>query len=82
MSLTEPITIRTARETVSGIDSLAVAMDRSRNWIVNQAIESYLATNAWQVEKIREGLAAARDGRVRDADEVLGDIAAKHGWKR
>ena len=46
----EPITIRTAK--VSEIDALASAMDRSRNYIVNQAIEQYLEANAWQMERI------------------------------
>jgi predicted transcriptional regulator len=57
---TEPITIRTAR--VAEIDALAEAMDRSRNYIVNQAIEQYLQANVWQTEKIREGIAASREG--------------------
>ena len=76
----EPITVRTSK--VAEIDALANAMDRSRNYIVNQAIEQYLATNAWQVERIREGLEAAREGRVLPADEVFAGIAAKHGWPR
>lgn len=79
---TEPITIRAAKEVVSEIDALAAAMDRSRNYIVNQALRQYLATNAWQIERIKEGIAAARDGRVRPAEDVFNDIAAKHGWDR
>ena len=77
-----PITIRAAKETVNEIDALAAAMDRSRNYIINQAIEQYLEANAWQVERIKAGLAAARRGRIRSADAVFRDIAAKHGWKR
>lgn len=76
----EPITIRTAK--VSEIDALAQAMDRSRNYIVNQAIEQYLEANAWQMERIVSGIEAARGGRVRPADEVFAGIAAKHGWSR
>jgi predicted transcriptional regulator len=78
----EPITIRAPREVVSEIDALAAAMDRSRNYIVNQALRQYLETNAWQIERIKEGIAAARDGRVRPAEDVFADIAAKHGWDR
>ncbi|MBX3484912.1 CopG family ribbon-helix-helix protein [Phenylobacterium sp.] len=77
---TAPITIRTSM--TEEIDALAAAMDRSRNYIINRAIEQYLEANAWQVERIREGLAAARDGRVTPADEVFDAIAAKHGWPR
>lgn len=76
----EPITIRTAK--VSEIDALANAMDRSRNYIVNQAIEQYLEANAWQLERITTGIAAARSGNVIPADEVFSGIATKHGWER
>jgi predicted transcriptional regulator len=79
---TEPITIRTAKDTVNEIDALAVVMDRSRNYIVNQALRHYLDANAWQVERIKDGLAAAGEGRVRSAEEVFADIAGKHGWTR
>lgn len=79
---TAPITVRTNKRTVSAIDALANAMDRSRNYVVNQAIEQYLDANAWQVERIREGLADARAGRVFPADDVLAEVAVKHGWQR
>ena len=77
---TEPITVRTAK--VAEIDRLAAAMDRSRNYIVNQAIEQYLEANAWQIERIREGIADARAGRTVPADELFASIADEHGWER
>jgi len=76
----EPITIRTAK--VAEIDALAGAMDRSRNYVVNQAIEQYLEANTWQMERIRDGIAAARDGKVTPAVDIFNGIAAKHGWSR
>lgn len=79
---TAPITVRADKQMVNAIDALAGAMDRSRNYIVNQAIQQYLDANAWQVERIKEGLADAKAGRVFPADEVLAEIAAKHGWQR
>jgi predicted transcriptional regulator len=79
---TEPITVRATKEIVSEIDALAAAMDRSRNYVINQALRHYLETNAWQIERIKEGLAAARDGRVRPAEGVFADIATKRGWDR
>ena len=75
-----PLTIRTAKETVSEIDSLAAAQDRSRNYIINQAIQQYLETNGWQVERIKAGIADAAAGRVHPADQVFAAIAAKYGW--
>jgi len=75
-----PVTVRVAKETVEEIDALAAAMDRSRNCIVNQALRQYLATNARQIERIEEGIIAAREGRVRPAEDVFAGIAVKHGW--
>jgi len=79
---TEPITVRAAKEIVTEIDALASAMDRSRNYVVVQALQQYLETNAWQIERIKDGIAATREGRVRPADKVFFDIAAKQGWPR
>lgn len=81
-SASAPITIRATRQTVEDIDALAAAMDRSRNYIVNQALRQYLEANAWQVARIQAGLQAAQEGRVRPAGAVFDDIAAGHGWKR
>ncbi len=77
-AVSDPITIRTAK--VAEIDALANAMERSRNYVVNQAIEQYLEANAWQMERIAAGIAAAREGKVAPADEVFEGIAAKYGW--
>ena len=79
---TEPITIRTAKEVVSGIDALAVATHQSRDDVVDEALRLYLETNSWQIARIEEGLAAAREGRVRPAEDVLAEIATKHGFER
>lgn len=79
---TEPITVRAAKTVVSEIDALAAAMDRSRNYIVNQALEQYLTANAWQIERINAGIAAASAGQTRAAEDVFADIAAKHCWSR
>jgi predicted transcriptional regulator len=77
---TEPFTVRAANALVEEIDAIAAASDRSRNYIVVQALEQYVQANAWQIARIKDGLAAARDGRVRAADAVFAGIAARHGW--
>jgi predicted transcriptional regulator len=76
------MSIRATKDVVSQIDALAAAMDRSRNYVVNQALRQYLETNAWQIARIKVGITAARKGRVRAADEVFADIAARRGWRR
>lgn len=76
----EPITIRTSM--VKEIDALAKAMKRSRNFIVNQAIEQYLVANAWQIDRIEEGIASLNDGSVLPGEDALPRIADKYGWPR
>jgi predicted transcriptional regulator len=78
---TAPITVRADKDTVSAIDALAGAMDRSRNYVVNQAIEEYLEAHAWQIERIKAGIQAAREGRVQPAEEVFKRIGDKYGWQ-
>ena len=75
-----PIIIHTNAEIVSEIDALAAATNRSRDDLVTQALEQYLEVNAWQAERIKAGIAAANEGRLRPAESVFADIAAKHHW--
>lgn len=72
------ITIRAAKEIVSELDVIAHALGRSRTCVINQALQQYLDVNAWQVERIKEGISDARAGRVHPADKVQAEIAAKH----
>ncbi|WP_209004986.1 CopG family ribbon-helix-helix protein [Pannonibacter phragmitetus] len=74
----EPVTIRTSR--VAEIDALANATGRSRNDIVNQAIEQYLDVNMWQMERSEAGIAAMRECGVLPAGNVFAAIAGKHSW--
>lgn len=81
-STTSPMTVRTAQSTVDELDALAEAMHRSRNYVVNEAIEEYVASKKWQIERIQAGIKALEEGRVRPAEEVFAEIAAKYGWDR
>jgi predicted transcriptional regulator len=38
------------------IDELAVAQDRDRSYILNQALDIYLEVMEWQLAHIKEGL--------------------------
>ena len=76
-----PITVQTDQATLNERDALAATMDRPRDDLVNEAIQHFLALNAWQVERIKAGIAAAREGRVRPAEDVFADLARKHGLK-
>jgi len=71
---TEAFTIRAETDIVHKLDSLAGSLDRSRNYLVNQAIKEYLETHAWQVEKITQGIAAADRGELIAHDDVMREM--------
>jgi len=52
-------------------------MDRSRNYLVNQAIDQLLEVHAWQIERTKEGIKAADKGRFA-SDSEMGLIFDKH----
>jgi predicted transcriptional regulator len=74
MEPTEPITIRASKDVVSQIDALAASMDRSRNYVVNQAIQKYLAYYHVLHQKVEQGLNDAKEGRLTTADEIMKEI--------
>jgi predicted transcriptional regulator len=71
---TEAFTVRAEADIVHQLDSMAGALDRSRNYLVNQTLREYLKTYAWQVEKITQGIAAADRGDLVDHDDVMREM--------
>jgi len=66
----EAFTIRTDSKKVEQLDRLADRMDRSRNYLVNQAIDGLLEVFAWQTERVKEGIKAANEGRFAGEKEM------------
>jgi predicted transcriptional regulator len=82
MAQTDSLHIRVPQELREEIDRIAVSLDRSRNWIVTEALEQYLEVQRWQVEHIRERLTLAESGQavfiphddvMREIEELLAD---------
>jgi len=71
---TEAFTVRAESDLVHQLDHLADSLDRSRNYLVNQALKEYLKHHAWQIEKITQGIAAADRGELVDHDEVMREM--------
>lgn len=68
---TENITVRMQPKTSKRLEAIAAREDRSRNWLINQAIEDYLDLYEWQAEKIRQRLARAeKGGKFKSGKEV------------
>ena len=67
---TEAFTVRSDSKKVKQLDKLASQMDRSRNYLVNQAIDQLLEIHAWQIERTKEGIKAADEGRFASDSEM------------
>lgn len=68
--MTAAFTIRLDDETLAKLDALAADTDRSRNWLAAKAIENYIELNAWQIERIKQGIAQADRGEFATEEEV------------
>ncbi len=66
----EAFTVRSDSKKLKQLDKLASKMDRSRNYLVNQAIDQLLEVHAWQIERTREGIKAADEGRFASDNEM------------
>jgi predicted transcriptional regulator len=71
---TEAFTVRAESELVHQLDHLADSLDRSRNYLVNQALKEYLEQHAWQLEKITQGIAAADRGELVAHEDVMREM--------
>lgn len=75
---TEAFSVRADRKKVQQLDKLAKQMDRSRNYLVNQAIDQLIEFHAWQDERVKEGIRAANKGEFA-SDAEMERIFTKHG---
>jgi predicted transcriptional regulator len=57
------ITIRTDKELSDKISALASSIDRSRNWVIENAIREYLDNQLWQVEGIQAAIQSMDAGK-------------------
>ena len=74
-------TVRLDETVLRDLDRLAEKTDRSRNWLVSQAVQEYVSVNAWQLERIEEGIAAADRGDFASEAEVA-RVMAKFGSRK
>jgi len=65
------ISFRAVTEKIEALDSLAAAQDRSRSYLINEAITNYIELHAYQDALVRKGLEEKRKGRVLSHEEVV-----------
>ncbi|MEG2139295.1 MAG: ribbon-helix-helix protein, CopG family [Bilophila sp.] len=69
-TLTVATSFRAEKEKLQRLDALAVTMGRSRNWLVNEALNHFLAYHEWFLAEVQEGIAAADRGEFAAPEEV------------
>jgi predicted transcriptional regulator len=70
-------TVRLPDKTAHKLDQIADKLDRSRAFVAAQAIENFVAREAWQIAEIEAGLAEADRGEFADAAD-LAQVVAKY----
>ena len=71
---TRAISFRIPAEKVEALERLAEATDRSRSWHIEQALDSYLDVQAWQVAQIETAIAEMDAGKGIPHEEVKKDL--------
>ena len=66
-----PFSVRLQAGLNERLTAIAIAFDRPKAWVIEQAIRDYLAVQAWQLAAIEEeGVAAADAGRLVSHEDV------------
>jgi predicted transcriptional regulator len=61
---------RVSKEKIERIDAIATSMGRSRNWLLNKALDDILDHQAWFVAEVQKGIAAADKGEFASPETV------------
>jgi len=61
---TVQIGFRVKPEKANLLEKLSISTQRPRSWLLEQALDSYLEAQAWQIAHIEKGLADAEAGHT------------------
>lgn len=61
---TRTTTVRLHEELSDKLDALAVALDRPRAWVLEQAVQNYVDEQSWQVEAVKSALDDYSSGKA------------------
>jgi predicted transcriptional regulator len=56
------------------IDGLAKSKDKSRDWVIQEAIAKYLSYETWFAKQVQEGIEAVQNGNVVSHEEAKNRI--------
>jgi RHH-type rel operon transcriptional repressor/antitoxin RelB len=78
----KPVSFRTPSPKLEKIDALAEALQRDRTFILNEAIDHYLAIQEYHDGLIQEGLSDADRGLVVSHENVGRELAAQRAARK
>lgn len=64
------VTARIDDDSMERLSKMAEATQRSRSWLVAEAVRNYLREEEWQIAAIEEGVKAADEGQFASPEEV------------
>ena len=67
----EPFSIRADVQTMEALGRIAAAMDRSRNWVINDALKSYVEDYVWLEEQVARSRQEMADGQGIPHDQAM-----------
>lgn len=71
---TQAISFRIPSEKVDALERLARATDRPRSWHIEQALDSYLDVQAWQIGQIEASIAEMDAGKGIAHEEIQKEL--------
>ena len=80
--MAKTLTVRVDEDRLAALDKVAGGLDRDRSYIVTEAIDAYLATQAWQVAYIEEAVRDAEAGRFASDAEATETFRRLRGTRK
>jgi predicted transcriptional regulator len=71
MTKPEPVTVQLTPALTDRLGAVAAALDRPEAWVIERAVEDFLAVQDWQLAAIDDGMRAADAGRLVPQDDVV-----------
>lgn len=65
------VSFKIPASTKNRIEQLAVATRRTKTFVIEEALNQYLALNEWQLKSIQDGLRDLEDGKVISHEKMI-----------
>lgn len=66
----DTITFRLDTDKKKILDTIALAMDRDRAYVLNEAVDDFIELHQWQMEQIQKGIEEADKGLFASKEDV------------